>query len=173
LSLQQQDPERDIQLYINSPGGEVDAGLAVYDAMQLVQPKVAITCVGTAVGISSLLLAGGERDKRATLPNARMMIHQPSSEVEGIAADVDVQAREVLRLNARLIELLARDTGQSVERVAYDINRDYWMSAAEAMEYGVVGLIVGQTAATAAADRAEAAVKETSDGSSRPFNGKR
>ncbi len=102
------------------------------------------------------------------------MIHQASAGFQGTASDIEVQAREIIRMNARLQEMMAADTGQSVERVAHDINRDYWMNAAEAMDYGVVDLIVGQTAATAAADRAELAVKETSDGGiSKPFNGKR
>ena len=106
------------------------------------------------------------------LPNSRILIHQASAGFQGTASDIEVQAREILRMNARLQEMLAADTGQTVERVGHDINRDYWMSAAEAVEYGVVDLIVGQTAASAAADRAEAAVKKTSDGISQSFNGK-
>jgi ATP-dependent Clp protease protease subunit len=144
LLLQQQDAEHDIQLYINSPGGEVDAGLAIYDAMHLVQPAVATACVGSAVGISALLLAGGTRGKRAALPNARVMIHQPSTDVEGTAADIDVHAREVLRLNTRLTELLAHDSRQTVERITLDINRDFWMDAYEALAYGLIDSVVGQ-----------------------------
>src|SRR6266849_3782711 len=172
LYLAQEDPDRDIQMYINSPGGQIDAGLAIYDTMHLIQPQVATTCVGMAASMGAVLLGGGAKGKRAALPNSRILIHQASAGFQGTAADIEVHAREILRMNARLQEMMAADTGQSVERIALDINRDYWMSATEALEYGVVDLIVGQTAATAAADRAEAAVKETSDGISKPLNGK-
>jgi ATP-dependent Clp protease protease subunit len=128
LFLQQDDPDRDIQLYINSPGGEVDAGLAIYDTMQLVAPQVGTTCVGMAASAAAVILAGGARGKRAALPNSRMLIHQASAGVQGTAADIEVHAREILRLNARIKELLAADTGQDVERISRDINRDYWMS---------------------------------------------
>lgn len=148
LYLQFDDPERGINLYVNSPGGEVDAGLAIYDAMHLVRPKVATTCVGTAVGIAALLVAGGAHGQRAALANARLMIHQPSTELAGTAADIDVRAREVLRLNARLTELLASDTAQQLERVAHDLNRDFWLSADEALNYGLVDSIVGHPDST-------------------------
>jgi ATP-dependent Clp protease protease subunit len=161
LYLAQEDPERDIQMYINSPGGQIDAGLAIYDTMHLIQPHVGTTCIGMAASMGAVLLGGGAKGKRSALPNSRILIHQASAGFQGTAADIEVQAREILRMNARLQELMAADTGQTVERVAHDINRDYWMSAAEAKDYGVVDLIVGQTDATAAADRAEAAVKET------------
>lgn len=144
LYLQQEDPERDIQLYLNCPGGEVDAGLAIYDAMHLVQPQVATICVGSAIGIAALLLAGGARHKRAALPNAHIMIHQPSIQLEGTAADIDVRAREILRLNARLTESLAVETGQTDEQITRDISRDFWMNAQEALEYGLIDKIVGQ-----------------------------
>ena len=164
LYLAQDDPERDIQMYINSPGGAVDAGLAIYDTMHLIQPQVATTCVGMAASMGAVLLGGGARGKRSALPNSRILIHQASAGVQGTAADIEVHAREILRLNARLKELMAADTGQDLERISRDINRDYWMSAQEAREYGVIDLIVGQTEATAAADRAEAAVNEASEG---------
>lgn len=144
LVLQQQDPERDIAVYVNSPGGELDAGLAIYDAMHLVRPPVATTCVGTAIGIAALLVAAGTRGRRAALPNARLMIHQPSTEVVGAAADIDVRAREIVRMNARLTELLATDSGQPVERVAHDMNRDFWLSAEEAVSYGLVDTVLGR-----------------------------
>jgi ATP-dependent Clp protease protease subunit len=158
LYLQQEDPERDIQLYINSPGGEVDAGLAIYDTMHLVLPDVATTCVGMAASAAAVILAGGAKGKRSALPNSRMLIHQASAGVQGTAADIEVHAREILRLNARVNELMAADTGQSVERIARDINRDYWMSAIEAREYGLIDTIIGTTPASLAADRAEAAL---------------
>ena len=160
LYLAQEDPEREIQMYINSPGGQVDAGLAIYDTMHLIQPSVATTCVGMAASMGAVLLGGGAKGKRAALPNARILIHQASAGVQGTAADIEVHAREILRLNARLKELMAADTGQELDRISRDINRDYWMSASEAREYGVIDMIHGQTEATEAADRAEAAVNE-------------
>src|ERR1043166_3738073 len=158
LYLQQDDPERDIQLYINSPGGSSDAGLAIYDTMQLISPPVATTCVGSAASMGAWLLAGGAKGRRSALPNSRILIHQGSTGFQGTAADIEVQARETLRLEARMLELLSADTGQPVERIARDINRDYRMGAVEAREYGVIDSIIGSTHATLAADRAEAAV---------------
>src|SRR5438128_5464660 len=172
LYLAQEDGDHEIQMYINSPGGQIDAGLAIYDTMHLIQPQVATTCVGMAASMGAVLLGGGAKGKRFALPNSRILIHQASAGFQGTASDIEVQAREILRMNARLQEMMAADTGQTVERVGHDINRDYWMSAAEAVEYGAVEIIVGQTAASAAADQAEAAGKETSDGISKPFNGK-
>ena len=164
LFLQQDDPDRDIHLYINSPGGEVDAGLAIYDTMHLIAPKVATTCVGMAASAAAVILAGGARGKRLALPNSRMLIHQASAGVQGTAADIEVHAREILRLNARVKELLSADTGQSAERIAQDINRDFWMSAVEAREYGLIDAIVGATDASLAADRAEAALELSKNG---------
>ncbi len=157
LYLAQEDPDRNI----NSPGGQVDAGLAIYDTMHLIQPQVATTCIGMAASMGAVLLGGGAKGKRSALPNSRILIHQASAGFQGTASDIEVQAREIIRMNARLQEMMAADTGQTVERLAHDINRDYWMSAAEAKDYGVIDMIVGQTEATAAADRAEAAVKDT------------
>ena len=117
LFLQQDDPDRDIHLYINSPGGEADAGLAIYDTMHLIQPRVATTCVGMAASAAAVILAGGAKGKRLALPNSRMLIHQASAGVQGTAADIEVHARELIRLNARIKEMLAADTGQSVDRI--------------------------------------------------------
>jgi len=139
-------------MYINSPGGQIDAGLAIYDTMHLIQPAVATTCIGMAASMGAVLLGGGPKAKRSALPNSRILIHQASAGFQGTASDIEVQAREILRMNARLQEMMAADTGQSVERVGRDINRDYWMSASEAKDYGVIDMIHGQTAATAAAD---------------------
>jgi ATP-dependent Clp protease, protease subunit len=161
LFLQQDDPEREIQLYVNSPGGDADAGLAIYDTMQLVSNPVATTCVGMAASAAAVILAGGARGRRSALPNSRMLIHQASAGVQGTAADIQVHAREILRLNARIKELLSRDTGQAVERISQDINRDYWMSAVEARDYGLIDTIIGATDASAAADRAEAALDDS------------
>ena len=160
LFLAQEDSDKEIQLYVNSPGGVVDAGLAIYDTMHLIPAPVATTCIGMAASMGAVLLGGGLKGRRAALPNSRILIHQASGGVQGTAADIDVQAREILRLHARMRELIANDTGQSVERVERDMNRDFWMSAAEARDYGVIDTIVGQTSATVAADQAEARLKE-------------
>jgi ATP-dependent Clp protease protease subunit len=161
LFLAQDDPDRDIQLYINSPGGSTDAGLAIYDTMQLISPDVATVCVGMAASMGAWLLAGGAKGKRTALPNSRILIHQGSSGFQGTAADIEVQAREMLRLEARMTELLSSDTGQTVDRIRKDINRDYWMSAIEAKDYGIIDSIVGATDATKAADLAEAAIESS------------
>jgi ATP-dependent Clp protease protease subunit len=158
LYLAQENPERDIQLYINSPGGVVDAGLAIYDTMQIIQPDVATTCVGMAASMGAWLLAGGAKGKRSALPNSRVMLHQAHGGVQGFAADIEVAAREILRLQARMRELMASHTGQTPEKIERDVNRDFWMSAHEAREYGVVDAVVGQSPATLAADRAEKAL---------------
>jgi len=158
LFLQQDDADRDIHLYINSPGGSADAGLAIYDTMHLVSPDVSTTCVGMAASAAAVILAGGAKGKRFSLPNSRMLIHQASSGVQGTAADIEVEAREIIRLNTRVKQLLAMDTGQGVERIERDINRDYWMSALEARDYGLIDTIVGSTQASHLADAAEAAL---------------
>jgi ATP-dependent Clp protease protease subunit len=174
LYLAQEDPDRDIQMYINSPGGQVDAGLAIYDTMHLIQPQVATTCIGMAASMGAVLLGGGAKGKRSALPNSRILIHQTSAGFQGTAADIEVQAREIIRMNARLQEMMAADTGQEVDRIKADINRDYWMSAHEARDYGVIDMIVGQTEATAAADRAEALVNENAaEASASSSNGKK
>jgi ATP-dependent Clp protease protease subunit len=168
LYLAQEDQDRAIEMYINCPGGQIDAGLAIYDTMHLIQPQVATTCIGMAASIGAVLLGGGAKGRRSALPNSRVLIHQTSAGFEGTAADIEVQAREILRMNTRLQELIAIDTGKSVARVAQDINRDYWMSAPEAKDYGVIDLIHGQTAATVSADRAEATIVNTSIDAPRP-----
>lgn len=173
LFLAQDDGDREIQMYINSPGGQIDAGLAIYDSMHLIQPQVATTCIGMAASMGAVLLGGGAKGKRSALPNSRILIHQASAGFQGTASDIEVQAREILRMNARLQELIAADTGKSVDRVAHDVNRDYWMSASEAKDYGVIDLIHGQTAASVSADLAEAAIKATVDAPSSLGNGRR
>jgi ATP-dependent Clp protease protease subunit len=160
LFLAQDDAERDIQLYINSPGGSTDAGLAIYDTMHLIQPRVATTVVGVAASMAAWLLAGGARGKRSALPNSRILIHQASSGFQGTAADIDIQARELLRLETRLQELLAADTGQPVERIIRDINRDFWMSAQDALAYGIIDTVIGETEKVPAVDRAEPAATD-------------
>jgi ATP-dependent Clp protease, protease subunit len=149
LHLEQADPRRDVQLLINSPGGAVDAGLAIYDTMRLIRPAVATTCVGLAASIAAVLLAGGTRGKRTALPSARVMIHQALGGIQGTGADIDVQARELLRQNARIKSLLAADTGQPLERIAADVNRDYWMGAEEARAYGLIDSLAAPSGAAA------------------------
>lgn len=138
LFLEKEDPDKDIELYINSPGGLVTAGLAMYDTMQLIKPDVATICVGQAASMGAVLLAGGANGKRYALPNARMMIHQGSAGFRGTPSDIDIQAKEVLRYKQLLNEILAKHTGQTVEKVTADTDRDYFMSAGEAVEYGLV-----------------------------------
>ena len=138
LFLESEDPEKDITMYINSPGGVVTAGLGIYDTMQYVRPQVATYCLGQAASMGSLLLAGGAPGKRFALPNARIMIHQPSGGAQGQATDIEIQAREILTLRQRLNEVLAHHTGQPLDAIARDTERDNFKSAEAAREYGLV-----------------------------------
>ncbi len=138
LFLASEDPEKDINLYINSPGGVVYSGLAIYDTMQYIQPQVVTTCVGIAASMAAILLAAGAKGKRYALPNSRVMIHQPHGGAEGQAVDIDIQAREILRLREIGNQILSKHTGQPVERIERDVDRNYWLSAAEAKDYGLV-----------------------------------
>lgn len=138
LFLASEDPERDISVYINSPGGSVTAGLAIYDTMQYISPKVATICIGQAASMGAVLLAGGEPGMRYSLPNSRMLIHQPLGGAQGQASDIDIAAREILKLKEKLVEILAKHTGQEYERVRNDCDRDYFMGAYEAKDYGLI-----------------------------------
>jgi len=138
LFLEKEDADRDIEIYINSPGGVVTAGLAMYDAMQTVKPDVATFCIGQAASIAAVLLSGGAKGKRFALPSARIMIHQVSGGFQGTAPDFEVQAREALRANEQIIDILHRHTGQGIDRIKRDMQRDYFMSAADARDYGLV-----------------------------------
>ncbi len=142
LFLQMVEPDRDISVYINTPGGSVTAGMAIYDTMQFVKPNVATYCVGQASSMGGGLLAAGSKGKRFALPNARIMIHQPWGGVQGAASDISIQAREILRLKDKLNEILAKHTGQSLEKIQKDTDRDYFMSAEEAKEYGLVDEVI-------------------------------
>jgi ATP-dependent Clp protease, protease subunit len=142
LHLESDEPDRDISLYINSPGGSVYAGLTIYDAMQFVRPDIQTTCVGLAVAMGALLLAGGTQGKRAALPNAKILLHQLSGGFEGQATDIEIQAREVINVKRRLEEITAEHTGQSLERVSKDMERDYFMTSEEAREYGIIDRVV-------------------------------
>ena len=138
LFLESENAEKDVHLYINSPGGSVTAGLSIYDTMQFIKPDVSTICLGQAASMGAVLLAGGARGKRYCLPHSRMMLHQPSAGFQGQAADIDIHAREVLKLRDRLNAILSRHTGQSVEQIARDTDRDNFMGAPEAVDYGLV-----------------------------------
>jgi ATP-dependent Clp protease, protease subunit len=138
LFLESEDPDKDINLYINSPGGSVTAGMAIYDTMQYVKPPVSTICIGQAASMGAVLLASGAQGKRYALPNARIMIHQLSGGYQGQASDIEIQAKEALRLKARLNEILAKHTRQPIERIEKDSDRDYFMGPGEAKEYGLV-----------------------------------
>ena len=142
LFLQMEDPEKDIHVYINTPGGSITAGLAIYDTMQFVKPSVATYCVGQAASMGAVLLAAGTKGKRFSLPNARIMIHQPWGGVEGAAADISIQAKEILRLRERLYHILSKHTGQPLEKIQRETDRDYFLSAEEAKQYGVVDEVI-------------------------------
>jgi len=142
LFLESENPDKDINLYINSPGGVVTAGLAIYDTMQFIKPDVSTICVGQAASMGSFLLAAGARGKRYALPNARIMIHQPHGGSQGVAADIDIQAREMLYQRHRLNTILAERTGQTLARIEKDTDRDRYMSAAEGAEYGLIDRVL-------------------------------
>jgi len=138
LFLQMEDRERDINIYINSPGGAVSAGMAIYDTMQFVKPNVCTYCVGQAASMGAVLLASGTKGKRYALPNARVMIHQPWGGVQGQASDINIQAKEILKMRDTINEILAKHTGKPLDKVQKDTDRDYFMSSQEALEYGVI-----------------------------------
>lgn len=142
LFLQMEDPKKEIHLYINSPGGIISAGLAIYDTMQFVTCDVVTYCMGQAASMAAVLLSGGTREKRFSLPNARVMIHQPSGDAQGRASDITIQAKEILRLKDRINEILAFHTKQLIETIARDSDRDFFMSATEAKDYGLVDDVV-------------------------------
>ena len=142
LFLESENPDKDVHLYINSPGGIVTAGLSIYDTMQFIKPDVSTICIGQAASMGSLLLAGGTKGKRYCLPHSRIMIHQPSGGFQGQASDIDIHAREVLKLRQRLNEIMAKHTGQTVERVERDSDRDNFMDAEAAVEYGLIDTVL-------------------------------
>jgi ATP-dependent Clp protease protease subunit len=142
LFLEAEDPEKDINIYVNSPGGLVTAGLAIYDTMQYVKPAIATICVGQAASMGSLLLTAGAKGKRYALPNARIMIHQPSGGFQGQATDIGIQAEEIIKIRKRLDEIMAKHTGQTLERVHRDSERDYFLSAEEARIYGLIDEVI-------------------------------
>ena len=148
LFLEAEDPDKDINVYINSPGGIVTAGMAIYDTMQFIKPPVAAVCIGQAASMAAVLLAGGAQGKRTALPNARILIHQPMGGTHGQATDIKIQAEEILRMREHLNEILAKHTGQPMERIAADTERDYYMSADQAKTYGIIDQVVAKRAAS-------------------------
>jgi ATP-dependent Clp protease protease subunit len=141
LYLESENPDKDIHLYINSPGGSVTAGMSIYDTMQFVRCNVSTMCIGQAASMGAFLLAAGAKGKRYALPNSRMMLHQPAGGSRGVAADIEIQAREILLMRGRLNALLSEHTGQTQERITQDSDRDFWMSPDEAVGYGLVDLV--------------------------------
>lgn len=142
LFLESENPDKDISLYINSPGGVIDAGMAIYDTMQFVKPDVSTMCMGLAASMGSFLLAAGAKGKRHALPNSRIMIHQPSGGAQGQSTDIQIQAREILKMRENLAQIYAERTGQSVEKINNDMERDFFMSAAEAKDYGLLDSVL-------------------------------
>jgi ATP-dependent Clp protease protease subunit len=142
LFLESENPDKDISFYVNSPGGSVSAGLAIYDTMQFIKPDVSTLCIGQAASMGALLLSAGAKGKRYCLPNSRVMIHQPMGGFQGQASDIEIHAKEILYLRAKLNEIMARHTGQSIDRIARDTDRDNFLSADEAMQYGLVDRIL-------------------------------
>jgi ATP-dependent Clp protease protease subunit len=144
LHLESEEPDKDISIYINSPGGSVYAGLAIYDTMQFIKPDVSTICVGIAMSMGALLLAGGAKGKRMALPNAKILIHQVSSGFQGQATDIEIQARETINMKRRMEEIIANHTEQPLEKVSKDMERDYFMTAQEADEYGIIDTVITQ-----------------------------
>lgn len=142
LFLESEDKNADIKIYINSPGGSVTAGLAIFDTMELIKPDVSTICVGMAASMGAFLLACGKKGKRFALPNSRVMIHQPSGGFQGTASDIEITAKEILRIREKLNQILAERTGQKVDKIASDSDRDYWMGAPEAKDYGIVDKVI-------------------------------
>ncbi len=155
MYLESENPEKDIQLYINSPGGSVTAGLSIYDTMQFVNPDVSTICTGQAASMGALLLGGGAKGKRYALPHSRIMVHQPSAGFQGQATDIDIHAREVLELKRRMNEIMSSNTGQDVETIEKDLERDNFMSADAAVQYGLIDTVLGNRAEMAASSKQE------------------
>ncbi|MEA5450075.1 ATP-dependent Clp endopeptidase proteolytic subunit ClpP [Leptolyngbya sp. CCNP1308] len=146
LFLEAEDPDKDIYLYINSPGGSVSAGLGIYDTMNHIRPQICTICVGLAASMGAFLLTAGEKGKRMSLPNSRIMIHQPLGGAQGQATDIEIQAKEILYLKKQLNDAIAKNTGQPIDKIAQDTERDFFMSPQEAMEYGLIDQVIDRTA---------------------------
>jgi ATP-dependent Clp protease protease subunit len=144
LFLESEDPDKDINIYINSPGGSITAGLAIYDTMQYIRPEITTICMGQTTSMAALLLAAGTKGKRYALPHGRIMIHQPLGGAQGQATDIDIHAREILKMRDELNEILAKHTGQDIEKIRKDTERDYFMSSEEAKEYGIIDKVISK-----------------------------
>jgi ATP-dependent Clp protease protease subunit len=155
LFLDREDPERDIHMYIHSPGGLITSGLAIYDTMQLIKPDVSTICVGMAASMGAVLLAGGAQGKRYALPNSTVMLHQAAGGFEGTAADIEIQAKEIIRLQNRIREILALHTSQPMERISHDTDRDFFMTPEQAKEYGVIDEVIGRPSDITSSDGAK------------------
>jgi ATP-dependent Clp protease protease subunit len=155
IHLESEDPDKDISIYINSPGGSVYAGLAIYDTMQFIKPDVQTTCVGIAMSMGAVLLAGGTKGKRAALPNSKILIHQVSSGFQGQASDIEIQAREIINIKRRLEEILSAHSRQKMEKVAKDMERDYFMTSEEALEYGLIDRVLEHRSSTPVPEKVE------------------
>ncbi|MFZ2957670.1 MAG: ATP-dependent Clp endopeptidase proteolytic subunit ClpP [Candidatus Ozemobacteraceae bacterium] len=142
LFLESEDPEKDISIYINSPGGVVTAGLAIYDTMQYIKPDVSTICIGQCASMGAVLLAAGSAGKRFSLPNSRIMIHQPSGGAQGMASDIEIQTQEILRIREKLVDIMAHHTSQPAKRIKKDMDRDFFMSATDAKEYGIIDEVI-------------------------------
>ena len=147
LFLEKEDPDKDIEVYINSPGGDVMAGLAIYDTMKHIKPDIATTCVGMAASMGAVLLSGGTKGKRAALPNSRIMIHQRSAGFQGTPSDIEIQVRLVMSFKEKLTEILAENCDREFSQVSRDVDRDYWMTPQEGVEYGIIDTVLGRDAA--------------------------
>jgi ATP-dependent Clp protease, protease subunit len=156
LFLDREDPERDIHMYIHSPGGLITSGLAIYDTMQLIKPDVSTICVGMAASMGAVLLAGGAPGKRYALPNSTVMLHQAAGGFEGTAADIEIQAKEIIRLQNRIREILALHTNQPLERISHDTDRDFFMTPEQAKDYGVIDEVIGHPSDVTQPDGAKA-----------------
>jgi ATP-dependent Clp protease, protease subunit len=152
LFLEREDPDKDIHMYIHSPGGLITSGLAIYDTMQLIKPDVSTICVGMAASMGAVLLIGGAKGKRYALPNSTVMLHQAAGGFEGTAADIEIQAKEILRLQNRIREIIVYHSGQSMERVAHDSDRDFFLTPEQAKDYGIVDEIIGHTSEVTKSD---------------------
>ncbi len=148
LFLEAEDPDKDIYLYINSPGGLITSGLAIYDTMQYIKPDVSTVCMGQAASMAAVLLAGGAKDKRTALPHSRILIHQPLGGAQGQAVDIDIQAKEIMRMREEINQILAKHTGQPIEKISSDTDRDFFMSAEQAKEYAIIDYVVEKRGAT-------------------------
>jgi len=146
LLLEAEDPEKPVKVLINSPGGAVDDGFAIYDMMRYIRCPVTSICIGLAASAATIILLGGDKGRRLALPNTRILLHQPSQSMRGVASDIEISANEILRIRRRINDLLARETGQSLDQIAKDLNRDYWLSAEQAVEYGLIDRVIENAA---------------------------